>query len=174
MRFLRRLSANGLSILCTIHQPSSELFQCFDRLLLLKRGGQIVYQGPLGKNSKTMIEYFEQRCDEECPDDANPAEFMLTCIGAGAGQTSKINWHDHWKKSDEARTLSKEIDKFHTDLHDKATAADESHESDKQYAASRMTQFKLVYKRMLVDYWRDSTYLMSRFASELLIGYSLL
>jgi len=176
MRFLRRLSQNGLSILCTIHQPSSELFQCFDRLLLLKRGGQIVYEGPLGKNSRTLIDYFEKRCDTKCADDANPAEYMLDVIGAGAGQTSKTDWHSLWKESDEAKTLSNEIDKYHKDMEGQKTKADETNESGKQYAASRMTQFSLVYRRMLTDYWRDATYLVSRFAinvgAGLFIGFS--
>ena len=152
MRLLRRLSENGLSILCTIHQPSSELFQCFDRLLLLRRGGQIVYQGPLGENSKTMIKYFEARCDNKCADADNPAEYMLDCIGAGAGQSSEIDWHGLWKESDEAKTLAKEIEKYHSDLSGKESSADQDHESEKQYAASRATQFTQVYLRMMRDY----------------------
>jgi ATP-binding cassette subfamily G (WHITE) protein 2 (SNQ2) len=47
--FLRTLAKSGTAILCTIHQPSAELFQQFDRLLLLKKGGQTVYFGNLGK-----------------------------------------------------------------------------------------------------------------------------
>jgi ATP-binding cassette, subfamily G (WHITE), member 2, SNQ2 len=31
MTFLRELAKNGTAILCTIHQPSAELFQQFDR-----------------------------------------------------------------------------------------------------------------------------------------------
>ena len=37
VRFLRKLADNGQAILCTIHQPSSLLFESFDRLLLLQR-----------------------------------------------------------------------------------------------------------------------------------------
>lgn len=32
-----------------------------EQLLLLKRGGQAIYAGPLGQNSEKMIEYFEVR-----------------------------------------------------------------------------------------------------------------
>jgi hypothetical protein len=31
------------------------------QLLLLKRGGQVIYSGKLGRNSQKMIEYFEVR-----------------------------------------------------------------------------------------------------------------
>jgi ATP-binding cassette, subfamily G (WHITE), member 2, SNQ2 len=36
VNFLRELANHGQAILCTIHQPSAELFQEFDRLLLLR------------------------------------------------------------------------------------------------------------------------------------------
>jgi ATP-binding cassette subfamily G (WHITE) protein 2 (SNQ2) len=42
VRFLRKLADNGQAILCTIHQPSSLLFESFDRLLLLQKGGETV------------------------------------------------------------------------------------------------------------------------------------
>jgi ATP-binding cassette subfamily G (WHITE) protein 2 (SNQ2) len=47
--FLRKLAESGTAILCTIHQPSAELFQQFDRLVLLKKGGQTVYFGDMGQ-----------------------------------------------------------------------------------------------------------------------------
>lgn len=42
IKLLRRLADNGQAILCTIHQPSSLLFESFDRLLLLQYGGKTV------------------------------------------------------------------------------------------------------------------------------------
>ena len=72
MTFLRSLADNGLSILCTIHQPSAVLFQLFDRLLLLKPGGQTVYFGDIGRNSTQLINYFEKNGSEHCAPDENP------------------------------------------------------------------------------------------------------
>jgi ABC-type multidrug transport system ATPase subunit len=37
---------NGKTVICTIHQPNSEIFMQFDRLILLHDGHQI-YQGPI-------------------------------------------------------------------------------------------------------------------------------
>ena len=70
--FLRSLADQGQAILCTIHQPSAELFQAFDRMLLLKKGGQTVYFGDLGNNSNTMIEYFERNGARKCEGFENP------------------------------------------------------------------------------------------------------
>jgi hypothetical protein len=55
-----------------IHQPSAELFQVFDRLLLLKKGGQTVYFGDIGHGSSTMLEYFGRNGAPRCDPEANP------------------------------------------------------------------------------------------------------
>ena len=77
VRFLRRLADAGQAVLCTIHQPSAVLFEEFDDLLLLQRGGRVVYNGELGPDSKTLINYFESNGGKQCPPDANPAEVCL-------------------------------------------------------------------------------------------------
>jgi ABC-type multidrug transport system ATPase subunit len=59
MRTVRNTVDTGRTVVCTIHQPSIDIFEAFDELLLLKRGGQIIYLGPLGSNSHKIIEYFE-------------------------------------------------------------------------------------------------------------------
>ncbi|KAK7019482.1 P-loop containing nucleoside triphosphate hydrolase protein [Favolaschia claudopus] len=77
--FLKQLAANGQAILCT-HQPSAELFQMFDRLLLLRKGGQVVYFGDIGQDSKTLIHYFESNGARSCDTSENPCAFFhISC-----------------------------------------------------------------------------------------------
>ena len=59
--FLRKLANSGQAVLCTVHQPSAILFQEFDRLLFLAKGGKTVYFGNIGVNSHTMLDYFESK-----------------------------------------------------------------------------------------------------------------
>ena len=59
MRTVRNTVDTGRTVVCTIHQPSIDIFEAFDELLLMKRGGQVIYSGPLGRNSCKVIEYFE-------------------------------------------------------------------------------------------------------------------
>lgn len=94
MQFLRKLADAGQSILCTIHQPSAVLFEQFNRLLLLQKGGKTVYFGDTGEGSHTLINYFERNGGALCPPDANPAEYILEQIGAGATASAHQNWHD--------------------------------------------------------------------------------
>ena len=58
MRTVRNTVDTGRTVVCTIHQPSIDIFEAFDDLLLMKRG-QVIYSGPLGQNSYKIIEYFE-------------------------------------------------------------------------------------------------------------------
>ena len=55
-----------------IHQPSAELFQVFDRLLLLRKGGETVYFGDLGHRSMTLLNYFERNGSRTCGPEENP------------------------------------------------------------------------------------------------------
>ena len=45
IRILRQEAARGVSILATIHQPSSSILFCFDRVILLSEG-YTIYNGP--------------------------------------------------------------------------------------------------------------------------------
>jgi ATP-binding cassette, subfamily G (WHITE), member 2, SNQ2 len=94
VQFLRKLADAGQAILCTIHQPSAVLFEQFDRLLLLQKGGKTVYFGDTGVGSGTLIDYFQRKGGAPCPPDANPAEYILEQIGAGATATADQDWHD--------------------------------------------------------------------------------
>jgi ATP-binding cassette, subfamily G (WHITE), member 2, PDR len=51
------------------------LFQRFDRLLFLAKGGKTVYFGEVGKNSSVLRKYLERNGAHPCPSDANPAEW---------------------------------------------------------------------------------------------------
>ena len=106
--FLRKLADNGQAVLCTIHQPSAILFQEFDRLLFLRKGGQTVYFGNIGKQSRTLLDYFETNGARQCGDQENPAEYMLEIVG-----DDKADWVGTWRKSNEAHQVQGEIDALH-------------------------------------------------------------
>ncbi|KAJ1418856.1 P-loop containing nucleoside triphosphate hydrolase [Sesbania bispinosa] len=81
MRTVRNTVDTGRTVVCTIHQPSIDIFEAFDeamQLLLMKRGGQIIYAGSLGHNSNKLIEYFEAITGvPKIKDGYNPATWML-------------------------------------------------------------------------------------------------
>lgn len=44
----------------------------FDRLLLLRKGGQTVYFGDVGEHARSVIQYFETGGARKCGDEENP------------------------------------------------------------------------------------------------------
>eukprot|EP00897_Mesotaenium_endlicherianum_P002106 jgi/Mesen1/1923/ME000145S01008 len=78
MRAVRNTVDTGRTVVCTIHQPSIDIFEAFDELLLMKRGGQCTYSGPLGYRSSVLVDYFQSI--EGVPpikEGYNPATWML-------------------------------------------------------------------------------------------------
>lgn len=69
--FLRKLADHGQAVLSTIHQPSALLFQQFDRLLFLAKGGKTVYFGGIGEESRILLDYFETNGARACGQSEN-------------------------------------------------------------------------------------------------------
>ncbi len=156
---LEKLTKNGQAILCTIHQPSAMLFQRFDRLLFLAKGGKTVYFGEIGENSKTLTRYFERNGGHPCPDDANPAEWMLEVIGAAPGSHSNINWFETWRNSPECTDVRAELQRLHENP---APQPEKSKADYREFAASFWSQYREVLWRVFQQYWRTPSYIYSK------------
>ena len=172
--FLRKLADNGQAVLATIHQPSAILFQEFDRLLFLAKGGKTVYFGDIGKNSETLLNYFERNGAPQCDPEENPAEYMLTMVGAGASGRATQDWHEVWKHSEESVGVQRELARIKTEM-----GSQPSHEAENshgEFAVPFSTQLYHVTTRVFAQYWRTPGYVYSKFVlgvvSALFIGFS--
>ncbi|PQE29880.1 ATP-binding cassette transporter protein [Rutstroemia sp. NJR-2017a WRK4] len=172
--FLRKLADNGQAVLATIHQPSAILFQEFDRLLFLAKGGRTVYFGDIGKNSETLLNYFESHGADKCGENDNPAEYMLTMVGAGAQGKSSKDWHEVWKNSEEAKGVQSELSRIQQEMGNRSAPHDEG--SHNEFAMPFLSQLIEVTKRVFQQYWRTPGYIYSKLllgvASALFIGFS--
>ena len=68
---LKALAVKGRTVICTIHQPRSEIWNLFDHVLLLA-GGAPLYSGPTSR----CLQYFENN-NYVIPPFVNPAEFLI-------------------------------------------------------------------------------------------------
>lgn len=68
---LKKVATAGASVLFTIHQPSSDIFESFDRLIMMN-AGRIMYQGPVN----VVDEYFGAR-EHPLPPKYNPADWIM-------------------------------------------------------------------------------------------------
>nr|AET72446.1 ATP-binding cassette transporter ifT1 [Cordyceps fumosorosea] len=167
---LEKLTKAGQAILCTIHQPSAMLFQRFDRLLFLAKGGKTVYFGEIGENSKTMTDYFTRYSKKECPEAANPAEWMLEVIGAAPGSHTDLDWFQTWRDSPEYREVQQELENIKTEKLQEpesvieASAINQDPNSYREFAAPYSVQLKECLHRVFQQYWRMPVYIYSKTA----------
>ncbi|KAI9796436.1 MAG: hypothetical protein M1835_004101 [Candelina submexicana] len=168
IRFLRKLADNGQAILCTIHQPSSVLFEYFDELLLLKSGGRVVFHGELGRGSRGLLDYLESNGAKKCPPSANPAEYMLEAIGAGDPNYHGKDWGDVWASSPQHAERAKEIQNMISQRRNASTTGNTS--DDREYAMPLGTQVTTVVRRSFVAYWRSPDYIIGKFMLHIVTG----
>ncbi|GAA5811509.1 hypothetical protein MFLAVUS_004946 [Mucor flavus] len=164
VRFIRKLADAGWPVLCTIHQPSATLFEHFDHLLLLMRGGKTAYFGEIGEDSRTMLDYFESHGGPKCAPDVNPAEYILECVGAGTTSKSTKDWAEVWAKSTQAAALERELEDIDINMDH------EVKREVKMYSQPFWQQLVLVYKRMNISWWRSPSYNMGRIFNVCFIG----
>lgn len=162
VRLLRKLADAQVGILCTIHQPSSVLFEYFDTLLLLKSGGRCVYFGDLGKDSKTLLTYFKKNGAKRCPPSANPAEYMLDAIGAGNPDYDGKDWGDVWADSKENKAVADEIQGFIKERRNAEVS--KTLKDDREYAMPIPQQIWTVTHRSFTSIWRTPNYVIGIFA----------
>jgi len=162
VRFLRKLAGAGQAILCTIHQPNALLFENFDRLLLLKKGGRCVYFGDIGKDSNVICSYFA-RNGAVCPPDANPAEFMLEAIGSGnaAPMGGSKDWADRWLESPEHEENKRQIIRFKEESL-RENPQDDHGPKELSYATPFFFQLKMVINRTNLSFFRNANYEVTR------------
>ncbi|ORX90944.1 putative ABC transporter [Basidiobolus meristosporus CBS 931.73] len=171
------LTKHGQAILCTIHQPSAMLFQRFDRLLFLAKGGRTVYFGEIGDKSCVLASYFERNGAPKLSADANPAEWMLDVIGAAPGSHSDIDWPAVWRDSPEHKAVLDHLAELKSTLPQKAVDNSASDpDSFKEFAAPFSTQLYECLVRIFAQYWRTPVYIYSKAAlsvlTALFIGFS--
>lgn len=160
VRFLRKLADQGQAILCTIHQPSSLLFESFDRLLLLERGGETVYFGDIGEDSHIIRGYFA-RHGAKCPPNMNPAEYMLEAIGAGVSpRIGDRDWKDVWLDSSECQKVKNDIKAIKEEA---LSRPEPDNKTLSTYATPFLYQLRIVVQRNNLALWRSPDYLFTRF-----------
>ncbi|XEV04742.1 hypothetical protein FSHL1_010029 [Fusarium sambucinum] len=162
-RFMRKLAMSGQTIICTIHQPSAALFEAFDVLLLLAKGGRTTFFGPTGKDSATVLKYFAD--NGASPDgEVNPAEFIVDVVQGRFG--SHLDWPEIWNNSKEKEQALAELEELEQKIPNTAIASEkESEESEadsRDFATPILYQTRIVIQRQLMALWRNPDYIWNK------------
>ncbi|KAL9227133.1 hypothetical protein vseg_002865 [Gypsophila vaccaria] len=91
---LRHEALAGVNICMVVHQPSYTLFKMFDDLILLAKGGLMVYHGPV----RQVEEYFAGM-GINVPERVNPPDYYIDILEglaplAGTSTSSKVNYKE--------------------------------------------------------------------------------
>jgi hypothetical protein len=151
----------GASVLFTIHQPSSEIFNSFDHLILMNKG-RVMYQG-----SVPNVPAFFGNCGHPNPPNYNPADWIMNVAQSVDEKTLDA---DGFFPKDERRMedpFTEEEGK--DDLGITITG----HYAEPGFDARRvggLTQVKMLFKRELLNLKRDTTAIGSRMGLTIFLG----
>eukprot|EP01103_Thecamoeba_quadrilineata_P011519 TRINITY_DN2776_c0_g1_i1.p1 TRINITY_DN2776_c0_g1~~TRINITY_DN2776_c0_g1_i1.p1 ORF type:complete len:608 (+),score=95.60 TRINITY_DN2776_c0_g1_i1:69-1892(+) len=159
MELLNNLTKAGRTIICTIHQPRSAIFELFDKLMLLSQG-QVVYFGDANK----AIEYFAD-AGIKCGNFTNPADFFIDMVIENERQRDglipcdgePLNLPDIYRASPNFTTTKDTIASSQNEL---LMAHSESRtrllsQYDSEYATSTYHQFIIIATRSLKHLYRN-------------------
>jgi len=155
METLKLLTLSGVTVLVSVHQPRSSIFQLFDELILLSEG-QVAYQGAAGEHA---VKYFGS-LGLRCPSLFHPGDYFLDIISVD-------------NRSAEQEAKSRKRIQFildsHTQRMEESAASNRKqrgHPEDKSMALKLSTlewtgyagiceQIEILGKRNLRQIWRD-------------------
>ncbi|XP_059652208.1 pleiotropic drug resistance protein 3-like [Cornus florida] len=158
MRAVKNVVDTGRTIVCTIHQPSIDIFEAFDELILLKTGGHMIYSGPLGRDSSNIIEYFEGISGvPKIRNNYNPATWMLEVTSASAEAELRVDFAQIYKNS----ALYENNKDLVKRLSDPPPGLKELH-FPTRFPQNGWGQFKSCLWKQHWSYWRSPSYNLMR------------
>ncbi|CAL4948795.1 unnamed protein product [Urochloa decumbens] len=166
MRTVRNTVNTGRTVVCTIHQPSIDIFEAFDELFLMKRGGEEIYVGPVGQNSLKLIEYFEGiEGVSKIHDGYNPATWMLEVSSSAQEEMLGVDFCEIYKQS-ELYQRNKEL------IEELSTPPPGSSDINfpTQYSRSFFTQCRACLWKQKLSYWRNPSYTAVRLMFTVVIA----
>ena len=126
VQVLKQVALTGSAVMLTIHQPSSEIWDQFDRLLLLKEG-RIMYEG---KRANVPAKF--AACGYPLPPNYNPADWIMYCAQsstldvleeAGFFPVNDFSTHGKLIKADTTKTKDAAMTQSHSNLDAAAPAS---------------------------------------------------
>ncbi|XP_073156192.1 ABC transporter G family member 34-like isoform X3 [Henckelia pumila] len=166
MRAVRNTVDTGRTVVCTIHQPSIDIFEAFDDLLLMKRGGRVIYAGSLGHQSHKLIQYFEAVPGvPKIKNGYNPATWMLDISTPAVETQLGVDFAEIYAKSSLYQSNQELIEEL-----SKPPAGSKDLFYPTKYSQPFFNQCKACFWKQFWSYWRNPRYNAVRFFMTTMIG----
>ncbi|KAK0607086.1 hypothetical protein LWI29_009061 [Acer saccharum] len=161
MRAVKNVVSTGRTTVCTIHQPSIDVFEAFDELLLMKTGGRIIYSGMLGHHSSKLIEYFEGISSvPKIKANYNPATWMLEVTSASMEAQLGVDFANIYEESPLYQFTRELVRQFS----EPQPGSRDLHFPTRFPQSTRMQFMACLWKQHL-SYWRSPEYNFTRLVS---------
>eukprot|EP00934_Nitzschia_sp_Nitz4_P006073 Nitzschia sp. Nitz4//scaffold4_size323378//275040//277173//NITZ4_000707-RA/size323378-augustus-gene-0.60-mRNA-1//-1//CDS//3329553540//6063//frame0 len=161
---LKKVADAGASVLFTIHQPSSEIFNSFDRLILLNKG-RVMYNGLV----EDVADYFGDR-GQPLPAKYNPADWIMNVAQTVPYDELDQNGFFQTDERDIPEPFTKEEEgKDELGLTVRTTKQVDGHIEDIRQPGLP-TQLSLLFTRELRNIYRDKTAMGARMGTTILLG----
>ncbi|KAK9058873.1 hypothetical protein SSX86_023717 [Deinandra increscens subsp. villosa] len=166
MRTVRNIVNTGRTIVCTIHQPSIDIFESFDELLLMKRGGKLIYAGPLGTGSHKLIQFFEAvKGVPKIRPGYNPAAWILEVTSTTEENRLGVDFAEIYRQSDLYFQNQEVVDNL-----SKPDRNSKFLSFPTKYSQTFLGQFLACLWKQNLSYWRNPQYTAVRFFYTVIIS----
>lgn len=149
----------NIIVVCTIHQPSSNIFNIFDKLIIIERGNMIYNDIPLN-----ITKYFKS-IGKPLKLKANPADSFMRILEENSKNKNTMNYFiDNYKNQDMINR--KEIDNYLAETNMGINIISKAEDT-----ASMALQIKILSERSLKNVLRNPTILPTRIVSMLIFAF---
>eukprot|EP01138_Halocafeteria_seosinensis_P000803 gb/GECG01000824.1/.p1 GENE.gb/GECG01000824.1/~~gb/GECG01000824.1/.p1 ORF type:complete len:1412 (+),score=132.76 gb/GECG01000824.1/:1-4236(+) len=170
IRVMRNIVETGRTVICSVHQPSPELFSLFDEAIIMQSGGRQIYSGPIGTDGNTIVEYFHSIGIKSTPkrDLASWIQEITVCNDRSSSYSSRrltesvqapqtmINLTLQYKRSGAKESLNRRISEALVETDE--VLIDAESETKEKELRSFSSQVAVLVRRICVEYWRNKSY----------------
>jgi ABC-type multidrug transport system ATPase subunit len=164
VKLLKTIAAKNAAVLCTIHQPSSDVFFEFDLCIFMKEG-RIFYQGP----TQNLTSFFNS-FSYVCPANYNPSDYVMSLSQTVTLEELEKNGLllKNQGTANELRNILSEMPVAHLKTVTSAPADENSIET--VVKASMWQQISWLTYRELLNTKRDVAALIGRFGVTIVLN----
>jgi len=131
---LRTIAKSGVTVITVLEQPRYEILCCFDDLILIGRGGKVVYNGP----TRDCLKYFLE-IGFKCPSHINPTDLFYDIMDGNVERPGDVEFT---KDKLPELWISKQLESDKPWSSNKEDQVDEDAEKKKQFASKHLKNKK--------------------------------
>lgn len=171
IQILKQLTTSGRTVICTIHQPSSQLYAMFDRVMYLA-DGSTAYSGTV----EQAVSYFCQ-LNYKCPEYTNAADYIIKQLSTAPSRVEEskqqINqilqsFEISSNHDNDLKLIDQVVARYSSSSDSPINTQNNNDTSDSH--ASWIRQFTVLLHRSALNIRRDPMLFKARMGQSIILG----